>query len=212
MGWLDFLGGAPRGNGAKKESAPASRTGAASRASPDATSAHAIRKDVLKLALRETLLRNGIPGAWLTADVLRTPTLRKEPGLHVRFQVRHWDERLPQFGPALQQEFTQRLLMLDPRASDWLMGFSWQFALPEATACPPLPPAGSWTAPPSPARGEAPPRQEEPSGDIIQGPVRIPQPVDDARADLEKLLALRDADAQRQRADSYAPTRPATLS
>ena len=55
-----------------------------------------------------------------------------------------------------------------------------------------------------------PPQQ---SGDVIAGPVVIPQPQDDVRGDLERLLALRDEDLRRHdgRRDSYAPTRPATL-
>lgn len=213
MGWLGFLGGASRNGRAKADPPSASRSSSgASRNSQQSGSAHAIRKDVLKVALRETLLRHGIPSAWLSADVLRTSTPRHEDGLHVRFLVRHWDARLPQFGPALQQEFMHRLLMLDPKAGDWLMGFSWQFALPDPSLCPALPPAASWTAAPPPAR-EPPARQEEqPSADVIQGPVRIAPAADDARADLERLLAVRDADHQRHSADSYAPTRPSTLS
>ncbi len=213
MGWLGFLGGASSGGGrAKADAAPASRNSGASRNSTQSGTAHQIRKDVLKVALRETLLRHGIPSAWLSADVLRTPTPKREEGLHVRFLVRHWDARLPQFGPALQQEFTQRLLMLDPKAGDWLMGFSWQFALPDPSLCPSLPPAGSWTAAPVAAREAAPAQPEQPSADVIQGPVRIAPAADDPRADLERLLAVRDADHQRHSADSYAPTRPSTLS
>jgi len=179
-------------------------------------SQHSLRKDLLKVVLREMLLRNGIPNAWLSADLLRTTTSTSEQGIHVRFLLRHFEPRLLQHGVALEQEFVQRLLMLDPKATDWRMGFSWQFVLPDPAVCPPLPHAGYWTAravepapAPQPAETAAVPQA---AADVIAGPVLIPQPVDDVRADLERLLALRDDDLKRHGAgDNFAATRPATL-
>ena len=215
MGMFDLLLGkkndapAPRSS----RSAPNSTQFVASQMTPGTGATHTMRKDLLKLVLRETLSRNGIPQNWLNADVLRTTSAKREQGVHVRFLVCEWQPRLLAHGPAFEQEFTGRLLMLDPKADEWLMGFSWQFALPDAAATPPLPHPGSWTAPPSeeaPA-GAAPP--ETKPADIIEGPVMIPRPIDDVRADLEKLLALRDDDLKRhaQGGDGFAATRPASL-
>ena len=173
-----------------------------------ATSVHAVRKEVLKLVMRETLARNGIPESWLSADLLRTNSAKREQGIHVRLLLRHWDPRLLQHGVALEQEFYRRLLALDPLAPNWLMGFSWQFAMEDLSACPPLPHPGSWT---SPAHGEA--ADDKPTtraGDIIEGPVMIPQTQDEVRADLERLLALRDDDMKKH-GDGFAPTRPVQL-
>jgi hypothetical protein len=183
----------------------------ASQLSPNSSSPHAVRKDLLKLVLRETLTRNGIPQAWIGSDTLRTNSPRREPGVHVRFVVRVWELRLMECGPALEREFLQRLLALDPQASDWLMGFSWQFSLPQNTATPSLPHPGSWTAPRDPV--VRPPAPETKPGDIIEGPVFIPRPTEDVKADLERLLALRDDDMKRhaQGGDNFAATRPATL-
>jgi hypothetical protein len=179
-------------------------------------SVHSVRKDLLKLVLRETLTRNGIPGPWMSVDLLRTSTSKREQGIHVRFLMRHWDPRVMQYGPSLEQEYMQRLLLLDPTARTWLMGFSWQFAMDDHSVCPPLPHPNSWTTPrdnePRPVAAAAP---VEESGDVIQGPVMIPKPLDDVRADLERLLALRDDDIRRHVAghpgDNFAATRPATL-
>lgn len=178
---------------------------------PSQVSPHSVRKDVLKAAMRDTLLRNGIPEHWLAADLLRTKSpARKEQGVHVRFLVKHWDARLVQYGVALEQDFYQRLLALDPLAGNWLMGFSWQFAMTDLSTCPPLPHPGSWTAP---VQVDAEPVDDAPitrAGDIIAGPVMIRQTQEDVRADLERLLALRDDDLKRH-GDGFAPTRPVHL-
>ncbi|MEJ8836636.1 hypothetical protein [Ramlibacter sp. AN1133] len=177
-----------------------------------------VRKDLLRLVLRETLTRNGIPPTWLSADMLRTTSpARRETGLHVRFLVRHWDPRLVQHAVAFENEFTQRLQLLDPAASSWLMGFSWQFTMEDRSACLPLPHPATWMAPPPPSAPAPLAGNGEPSsyGDVIAGPTAMEQsrPLEDVRADLERLLALRDEDLRKHGAGdrAYAATRPATL-
>ena len=199
---------APRGGSSRP---PASTQFAASQAAQSrdpATSTHGVRKEVLKLVMRETLARNGIPESWLSADLLRTNSPKREPGIHVRLLLRHWDPRLLHHGVALEQEFYKRLLALDPTAPNWLMGFSWQFAMEDLSACPPLPHPGSWTAPPQSAQVDDKPTTR--AGDIIEGPVMILQTQDEVRADLERLLALRDDDMKKH-GDGFAPTRPVQL-
>lgn len=213
MRWLGRSPAHPSARSAR--SGPNSTQFVASHSGSTPAAAHAERKELLKAAMREMLQRNGIPESWLSADLLRTSSAKREQGIHVRLLVKHWEPRLMLHGVALEQDFYQRLLALDPSAPDWLMGFSWQFTLGDLAPCPPLPRPGSWTAPP-PTREEAP--VDAPptttAGDIIEGPVLIPRPQDDVRADLERLLALRDDDARRNHAngtDSFAPTRPVSL-
>ena len=55
-------------------------------------SQHSLRKDLLKVVLRETLMRNGIPSSWIAADLLRSTNTKKESGVHVRLMIRHWDQ------------------------------------------------------------------------------------------------------------------------
>ncbi|MCC2632889.1 MAG: hypothetical protein K0S48_775 [Ramlibacter sp.] len=214
MGLLDLLfGKKPAAAKAAGKRASQAQFAASHSTLGPAGSPHGVRKDLLRLVLRETLHRNGIPAAWLSADLLRTTTTRREEGIHVRFLVREWEPRLMLHGVAFEKECLQRLLLLDPLAGNWLMGFSWQFVLRDASACPPMPHAGSWTAaPPSDPQPRPVPAPQQ-SGDVIEGPVFIPQAQDDVRGDLERLLALRDEDMKRHdgRRDMYAPTRPATL-
>jgi hypothetical protein len=183
MGMLDFLLGKKAGSApTPRNSRPAQHSVQfeASQMSPQ--SVNSTRKDVLRLVLREMLTRNGIPQPWITADMLRTTSSKRQEGL-------------------------------DPQARNWLTGFSWQFALDDLSECPPLPHPGSWTAPPpAPQASEHGAPLTKPA-DIIEGPVVIPRTTDEVRADLEQLLALRDADQQRHRpgGDHFAATRPANL-
>jgi hypothetical protein len=215
MGMLDLLRRRKADATAKPGNARATSAGTEFEASQMAPgSSHHVRKDLLKIALRETLSRNGIPQAWLAADMLRTSSTRREQGLHVRFIMRSWEPRLVLHGPALEQDFMQRLLQLDPQADDWLMGFSWQFALEDASICPPLPHPAAWSVPAQPAQPPEPAlgRVTKPA-DIIEGPVVIPRSSEELRADLEQLLAARDDDLKRHApgGDTFAPTRPSAL-
>lgn len=217
MGMLDMLLGRKAEAPAKPRHsriAPNSTQFGASQMPSGTGQAQALRKDLLKLVLRELLTRNGIPQEWMSADMLRTSSAAgKEHGLHVRFLVRRWEPRLMLHGPALEQEFAQRLAVLDPGSDKWLMGFSWQFAMEDRSACPTLPHPGSWTAPADAEAGAAASAPATRPGDIIEGPAITPRPLDEVRADLEQLLALRDQDMKRhaQGGDAYAATRPAAL-
>jgi hypothetical protein len=175
----------------------------------DAKTEHQVRKEVLQVVMRDTLLRNGIPSAWLRIDILRTTSAQRQPGVHVRFLLLQWRPQVIAHGVALERDFHRRLLALDPGADDWLMGFSWQFALEDASACPPLPHAGSWTAMPAGAPRAPQERQPQDSGLVIAGPVTIPSGSDGAHDDVEKLQGIRSDD--RKRHDAYAPTSPSVL-
>ena len=174
----------------------------------------ATHKEVLRVVLRESLFRNGIPASWLAPEILRTVRQGREAGLHLRVLVRHWDPRLLQLAFALERDILMRLQSLDPKAGTWFSGCSWQFALSDVSQCPRLPHPGSWTAPVPPAAAvEENVMETQAGGDVIAGPVVVEQGRADPRANLERLLALRDADIRRQArsGDAYAPTCPQSL-
>lgn len=218
MGMFDLLlGRKPASAGKSRTSKGAGANSTqydASQMTQGSTSQSTVRKDLLRVALRETLARNGIPAGWVSAEMLRTNSTRREPGMHVRLQLRHWDPRLMLHGVGLEQDFMNRLLALDPQAQAWMTGFSWQFALEDASACPALPHPGSWTQPPAaPASEPAPVAATTRPAGIIEGPALMPKPMEEVRADLERLLAVRDQDLKRNGdgGDHFAPTRPASL-
>lgn len=179
----------------------------------------ATRRELMRTVLRKTLTRHGIPTSWIGAEMLIATARGRETGMHWRLLIKHWDPRLLTHAVALQNSLVMRLLGYDPLAADWLMGISWQFALPDEVSCPPLPQPGFWTAEQRRESAvdaiddDAP----EPSGDVIAGPVHVGAPApaaavpdddrDSVRHDLDKLLAIRDAELKRH-ADQYGTSEP----
>ncbi|TWO69423.1 hypothetical protein FN976_19235 [Caenimonas sedimenti] len=171
-------------------------------------SAHSIRKDLLRMVLRETMTRNGIPLAWIGADMLRTTGRGgRDAGIHVRLLMHHWDPRLLVHGVAFEQNFYKRVVAMDPLATNWLMGISWQYAMDDQSSCPMLPHPGSWTAMPSDHTESS--AAAVAGGDVIAGPVTIQRSTDEVKADLERLLSVRD-NAKRPPED-FAATQPIQL-
>lgn len=198
MGFLNNIFG---GSSSKPRQAPASvpgvgshpahAAGAPSTRSP-AESPQAVRKELVRVAVKDTLTHAGIPLDWMRADPLTTQSPGREAGLSVRMMVLHWDPRLMIHAVALQNQISKRLQALDPIADKWLMGVSWQFQLMDESGCPPLPHPGSWTAQPDTGPAAFEHTGGGGSADVISGPTRIGTQTD-ARRDLEKLLAEGDA-------------------
>jgi hypothetical protein len=190
-----------------------------------AGSQNATRRELLRVVLRETLNRQGIPLDWIGAELLTTTSREGARGIHWRLLVKHWDTRILAHGVAIEHALIKRVTTFDPLASTWLNGISWQFALADESACPPLPHPGSWTAP---ANEAAPPTVPDalPSAGVIEGPVHIAaaaeatkpesdKDAESAKADLDRLLAIRDADfrehAGGEVSRTWVPTEPAKL-
>ena len=173
-----------------------------------------VRKELVRVSVRETLQHNGIPAHWVRADPLTTTTPGREAGVHVRLVVKHWDARLMHHAVALQEHVEKRIVSVDPQAEHWLMGLSWQFDLEDVAHLPPMPHPGSWTAPVEPARTSASPTaapaQAQADGMVITGPTRIQNPGEDKRRSLERMLSERDADFHREQGggSGFSKTEP----
>jgi hypothetical protein len=188
-----------------------------------AASTSGTRRELLRVVLRDTLKRHGIPQEWITADMLTATSRTRESGIHWRLCIRHWDTRLPVHCVALQNALISRVQMFDPMAEQWLMGVTWQFSIEDESACPEMPPATMWAAPaaqPSHAVAVAAPSvvvdlMDTPSGDVIAGPAPADATPADVKADLEKLMAAFDAQYEAMDAaakpGTYAQTQPAAL-
>jgi hypothetical protein len=145
------------------------------------------RKELIRVVLRETLTANGVPLQWVWADALTATSAGRPAGTHIRLLMKHWDPRLAHHGLGLQQDFEQRLVALDPLAPGWLMGISWQYALPDNGVCPPLPHPQAW--------------QLAASGQFPGG----------ARASLQRQFDAHDAAEAGAAPPGFAPTQPAPL-
>lgn len=205
---------------------------------------NASRRELLRLVLRDTLNRTGIPTSWIGADLLAATSRGREPGIHIRLLLKHWDPRLMLHGIAFENVFKKRVLTLDPLADRWLLGISWQFSLADDSSCPAMPHPGVWTssiptaaflaAAEAAAAAEVAMNAADPAdllggSIVISGPARAPdssaaRPAAaaanaraEAKADLERLFAIRDQDvklhSQTRDADppTFAATEPATL-
>jgi hypothetical protein len=180
------------------------------------------RRELLRVVLRNTLNRHGIPTTWIGAEMLLATSRGREPGIHWRLVIKHWDPRLLTHAVALQNALIVRVMAFDPLAAQWLMGISWQFSLPDESLCPPMPHPGIWTSEPRPEDPESVASElEGGSGDVIAGPVRIGNGAppkadgesedDDVKADLQRLFAVRDAELEQSRRTATDPTQPMYL-
>lgn len=113
------------------------------------TSINGTRRELLRVVLRDTLGKHGIPAAWITCEMLVASGKGRELGMHMRLIIKHWDPRLLAHGVAFQKSLRARLASFDPMANHWFMGVSWQFALVDDSACPQMPEASIWTVPAS---------------------------------------------------------------
>ena len=171
-----------------------------------------VRKEILRMALRESLKHNGIPVKWISADALVASATGRQPGLHVRLILKHWDERLPVHTMAFQQNFETRLLTLDPMASSWLMGISWQYELPADADWPRMPHPGTWTAVPAaeslPAPSPLPQETQPVSGQMT---IRTRSELERELADADQRFRPSQSDFAATQTGSYAATEPAPL-
>lgn len=112
-------------------------------------SRHLLRKNLIRMVLRDTMLKLGIPSDWISAEVLLASSRKRPAGVYLRLLIRRWDEQLMLHTMGLQRAIEQRLVTLDPTATDWLAGISWQFALEEEVKPPRLPHPSTWTSRPT---------------------------------------------------------------
>jgi len=154
-----------------------------------------VRRELLRVVLRDTLSRHGIPVHWVDCEMLTTTRRDGEAGMHMRLLLRHWEPRLLQYAMALQQNVQQDLMQFDPMAQQWLRGISWQFELPDATLCPRLPDPSTWRE--APPITEAVPAKRTPAKALLATAVE-PTVVLNTIADLNLLFERNDAVSRKE--------------
>jgi hypothetical protein len=107
-------------------------------------SRNAPRRDLVRLVLRETMRKHGIPSDWLDVRSLSVLTKSHKSGMHVQFLVRKADHQLIPYVHAFQESFWEQVLKLDPTAGDWLFSIGWEFYGKSEQGFSPMPDPTSW--------------------------------------------------------------------
>lgn len=151
----------------------------------------ASRRELLSMAVHDTLNKCGIPDTWITLETSAAFTARKVRGMHLRLVVREWHPTLLDHGLSLQKLINARMSRLDPLFDQWLTGISWKFDLVDESNHPTMPAPLYWQS--IAARSAAAPAQ------VQKSPSQ--------RAVLDELI---DAGDQRhaEKHDAWVPTQP----
>lgn len=164
----------------------------------------AVRRELVQVTLREAMRRHAVPSDWLEVRMLPVVSRKNKSGLHVQLVVRQGQGSLLTYIPAFQSAVMAEIEKIDPRAWEWLLSISWQFAgitsrnAGEAAATPDwrMGGASAVAATPTAASGAASAKAAE----------------DDLSEDLQALFAIRDAALQdgapAEAQPDFEPTRP----
>lgn len=87
-----------------------------------------LRKELLRIVLRDTLKKTGIPPQWIGGETTASVDEAGRPWLEVRLVLECNEPRLLYYLAVFQKEFESGLLALDPRAWDWVSRISWSLS------------------------------------------------------------------------------------
>jgi len=200
----------------KDAGAPASVPASASRfedsdgKADDQASRSAVRRELVQVTLRETMRRHAVPSDWLDVRMLPVVSRKGKSGMHVQLVVKHGQGSLLTYIPAFQSSFMAEMEKFEPRAWEWLLSISWQFAGITSSSGGELPDSRTgWGATAAPAAAAV--------GAVAASTEASAQAEDDdVEQDLQALFAIRDAVLREPPPappqPEFEPTRPAAAS
>ena len=98
-------------------------------ASPPSTTLQGnIKRELIRVLLKDILLMNGIPFGCLASEVIIIARPPAENELHIQLMVMQWNEPLLRYAPALQQQLLIGLDRFDPSADHSKCSVSWRFS------------------------------------------------------------------------------------
>lgn len=92
-----------------------------------ATSREQTRRELIAMALRDTLKKYGLPAGSITGEALPVIGAGRDGAMHVQLVFRHAQPRLLSYAIALEVAIRGRLARLDPLSPSWISGLSWRF-------------------------------------------------------------------------------------
>ncbi len=110
-----------------------------------------IQRELVRVVLKDTMRRHGIPFGWLSCDVVTVahgPDTEQQ--LQIQLMLMQWHELFLRYAPALEHQLLRGLDRFEPSVDHSKYTFSWRFS-PDC-GCPfgVLPPAVVWSHDPAP--------------------------------------------------------------
>ena len=183
----------------RSESIPAPET-----LTPQSSRTHTdFRQQLVRVVLKDTLRRRGIPHDWLSCEVMTVTRGPKQEELHIQLMLLKWSELFLRYAYALEQQLRQGLDRFEPSVDHSGYIISWRFS-PDC-GCPfmVMPPPMIWAHDAAPAKApEAAPsvldrrksvRAPKKPVSVAVAPVEppIPAPTDDGEFERTRLSPLR---------------------
>lgn len=97
------------------------------------------QRQLLTMALRDTLKRNGLVTDCLTAEGIPGSGAARGRGMHVQLVFRDGEPGLLPYAVALEHAFRSTLRRLDPLSTQWMLGLTWRFEPTNPLTWPQLP-------------------------------------------------------------------------
>lgn len=115
-----------------------------------------VRRELIRVVLKDTLRHHGIPFGWLACEVIIIARAPGEEELNIQLVMMKWNELLLRYAPAMQQQLLLGLDRFDPLVDHSKYIVSWRFS-PDC-ACPftVMPEKSAWL------QSESPQAKEEP--------------------------------------------------
>lgn len=87
-----------------------------------------IRRELIRVVLKDTLRSHGIPTNWLACEVIIITRPQDGDELHIQLVILKWHESLLRYADAFQREFLLDLDRFDPTVDHSGYVMSWRFA------------------------------------------------------------------------------------
>ncbi len=112
---------------------------------PQTVQLSATQIEMVRMTLHGVLKLHGIPGTWISGEVIPVHIPGQGEALLLQLEVKHWHDALFLHAPAFQQALLDGLRRFDPQASETRYMFAWKFS-PDC-GCPHihLPESDFWT-------------------------------------------------------------------
>ena len=101
-----------------------------------------VRRELIRVVLKDTLRLHGIPFGWLACEVIIVARAPGEEELHIQLVVMKWNDQLLRYALALQRQLLLGLDRFDPSVDHSKYIVAWRFS-PDCGSPFPLMPAPS---------------------------------------------------------------------